>query len=179
MSEPTPKRPNSPGPPSAQQSERDDERLRTAGHGRETGPNKAQQSKKGEERSPTSPPGRPIPVAKRLEANDETPGAKSSLVISRCYRVRELPPPPIIGPPRPDLAKAADERPQGAHPQDAGPQDILPDGLVAPPEPPMELDALQIRPVGRWRFCAAAPTPRRGGSDGWPIPNGKTTWGRP
>ena len=37
-----------------------------------------------------------VPVAKRLEAT----GPKSSLVISKSYRVRELPPPPVVALPR-------------------------------------------------------------------------------
>ena len=101
-----------------------------------------------------------IPVAKRLEppteeaaakkpdAKDEVSPLKSSLVISKSYRVLELPPPPIVVLPRADHAAT----------DDAQPCDTLPEGLAAPPEelpekppePPIELDVLQIRTSGRW-----------------------------
>jgi hypothetical protein len=84
---------------------------------------------------------RPTPVAKRLEA--ERP--KSSPVISKSYRVVELPPPPIV------ITPAADE----AETDEAERHDTLPDGLAAPPEgppePAIELDALQIRAPQRRR----------------------------
>ena len=67
-------------------------------------------------------------------------------MISKSYRVRELPPPPVVAPPRADHAET----------DDAQHHDTLPDGLAAPPEkppePPIELDALQIRTPGRWSF---------------------------
>ena len=82
-----------------------------------------------------------IPVAKRLEADQP----KSSPVIStKSYRVRELPPPPIIEPPRADRTEA----------DDVPHHDTMPEGLSAPPEKPqgpaIELDALQIRAPERW-----------------------------
>jgi len=86
--------------------------------------------------SKSHPTGR-IAVARRLE---------SSPVISKSYRVRELPPPPVVVPPQPYRAES-----------DAAPSDdTLPDGLRAPPEqlaaPPIELDALQIRTLRPWSF---------------------------
>jgi hypothetical protein len=89
-----------------------------------------------------------IPLAKRLEAEAKSEAAqsKSSRVISKSYRVRELPPPPIIAPPATDRAGKDDSRPC----------DTLPDGLTAPPNKPPEaavdLDALHIRSPGRWSF---------------------------
>ena len=103
------------------------------------------QPAKGGDRLQTCPTGQ-ITVAKRLEpeANSEVVQPKSSLVISKSYRVRELPPPPIVAPPGTDRAES----------HDGQPRDTLPDGLAAPPEvprqPPIELDALQIRTPGRW-----------------------------
>jgi len=96
----------------------------------------------------TSPTGGQITVAKRLEPPAEAARPISSPVISKSYRVLELPPPPVVVPPQPDYAESDDSQPH----------DTLPDGLVAPPEspaeqpvePPIELDALQIRTSGRW-----------------------------
>ena len=91
--------------------------------------------------------GRQIPVAKRLEppAKGEAARPKSSPVISKSYRVLELPPPPVIVMPPPLDGVEAD---------DAQHHDTLPDGLETlpekPPQPPIELDALQIRASGRW-----------------------------
>jgi hypothetical protein len=113
VSEPTPKRPDS-NRPAAPQPGTGDGKLKT------------------------SPAGQ-IPIAKRLEEAEP----KSSLVISKSYRVRELPPPPVVVPPQP--SGSAD---------DGVPHDTLPEGLTAapekPPEPPIELDVLQIRMAGRF-----------------------------
>ena len=60
--------------------------------------------------------------------------------------MRELPPPPVIEPPKSDQTETDDARQH----------DTLPDGLLAPPEKPpeaaIELDALQIRAPKRWSF---------------------------
>ena len=127
MSEPTPKPPD-PTRPAAQQPAEDSDRLKTY-------PTDGDRLK-----------ARPTPVAKRLEA--ERP--KSSPVISKSYRVVELPPPPIV------ITPAADE----AETDEAERHDTLPDGLAAPPEgppePAIELDALQIRARSGGDSCAAA-----------------------
>ena len=87
-------------------------------------------------------------VAKRLDAEP----AKSSLVISKSYRVVELPPPPVVAPPPVDQADD----------NDAPRHDRLPDALASLPErerqAPIELDALQIGqsslPAGRWSLLS-------------------------
>ena len=102
-------------------------------------------------------PSRPVPMARRLDReenagktvakNDDAAPPKSSLVISKTYRVRELPPPPVVAPPKIDG-------------QEAEARDILPDGLMVSPksppqvpaEPPIELAELQIRPAQSWRI---------------------------
>ena len=117
-----------------------------------------QQAAKDHDRLKTRPAG-PIPVAKRLE---------SSLVISKSYRVRELPPPPVVVTPQSDRAETDDRQPH----------DTLPDGLAPPPEkhpePPIELDALQIRAPGGGVFCAPSFAFLRAGNSGWSIPSGET-----
>ena len=121
MSQPTPKRPDSTRPA-------------------------AQQPAKGQ-----------IPVAKRLEppvekaaaktpaAKDEAARAKSLPVISKSYRVRELPPPPVVAPPEADHVEEGSQH-----------RDTMPDGLAMlaekPPESPVELGALQIGSPGAWNF---------------------------
>jgi len=121
VSEPTPRRPD-PTRPAVQQPAKDRDRLKTCPTGDD---------------GLKTRPVEPIPVAKRLE---------SSLVISKSYRVRELPPPPVVAPPQSGRAETDDRQPH----------DTLPDGLAPPPEkhpePPIELDALQIRTPGRWSF---------------------------
>lgn len=129
MSEPTPKQPD-PTRPAAQQPAKGGDRLES-------------------DRLETRPTGK-IAVAKRLEpaAKDEVAQPKSSPVISKSYRVLELPPPPIIVPLLSDYSEADDSQPH----------DTLPDGLLAPSEelaekplePPIELGALQIEMPGRW-----------------------------
>ncbi len=84
-----------------------------------------------------------IPVAKRLEGGQP----KSSAVIpAKSYRVRELPPPPVIEPPQADRTETDEVRNR----------DTLPDVLSAPPErtveAAIELDALQIRTPTQWSF---------------------------
>ncbi len=118
MPEPTPKPPETTRP--AAQKPAKDDRL-------ETYPTDGDKLKK------------QIPIARPLEP-------KSAVVVSKSYRVVELPPPPVVEPPVADEAKAVD----------AKPHDTLPDGLAAPaerpPETPIELDALQIRAPQRWTF---------------------------
>jgi len=109
-----------------------------------------QQPAKGDDRLKTCPTGK-ITVAKRLEpdAKDETARPKSSPVISKSYRVVELPPPPVIAPPLSAYSEVDDSQPH----------DTLPDGLLPSLEepaekslePPIELDALHIQMPGRWR----------------------------
>ena len=53
-------------------------------------------------------------------AKDEVVRPKSSPVISKSYRVRELPPPPIVAPPKADRGET----------NDAPHHDTLPDGLA-------------------------------------------------
>ncbi len=126
MSEPTPIRPD-PSRPAVEQPEKGGDRLES-------------------DRLKTYPTAK-LPVAKRLEpaAKDEVVRLKSSRVISKSYRVLELPPPPVIVPPRPDRAETDD-----------GHRDTLPEGLTAPPErppePSIELGALQIRTPGKRNF---------------------------
>jgi hypothetical protein len=99
----------------------------------------AAQGAKGNDSLQSSPPGQ-IPVARRIA----TTPPKSSEVISKSYRVVELPPPPVIAPPIP-IHEQPDNEP---------PQDRLPDNLVALPEhraaEPTELGALQIRESPLW-----------------------------
>jgi hypothetical protein len=101
------------------------------------------------DRLETRPTGRQIPVARRLEPPAEEAEAarpKSSPVISKSYRVRELPPPPVIAPPGADQAETGD----------AQHHDTLPEGFAAQAEEPaelsIELDALQIRAAGSLKF---------------------------
>src|SRR5580704_16839690 len=96
------------------------------------------------------PAGRPLAElsdvvkVKKEPASAEVIAAKSSEVISKSYRVRELPPPPVVTPPVfevPNASELIDEA-------------TLPDGISAPgendPEPPIELDTLNIRTKGTW-----------------------------
>jgi hypothetical protein len=102
---------------------------------------------KGGGKSQTGPAARPIPVAKRLEATEkESAPPKASPAAPKSYRVRELPPPPVVVSP---------ESP-GADAVDGPPHDTLPDVLSTPPEKlpeePIPLDALQISSPARLGF---------------------------
>ena len=130
MSEPTPKRPDPTRPAAPAAGERATRQVENLSYGREG----------------------KMPVAKRFEppATDEAAPPKSSPVISKSYRVLELPPPPpIVAPPEADLRKAtmrsittrcptASRRRRKSHAA----------------EPPIELDALQIRTPERWSLLA-------------------------
>ena len=81
---------------------------------------------------------------KQQAASAEVIAARSSAVIAKSYRVRELPPPPVITPPVVAVPTASELIDEAA----------FPDGISAPeekdPEPPIELDVLNIRPKGTW-----------------------------
>jgi hypothetical protein len=70
--------------------------------------------------------------------------AKSSEVISKSYRVRELPPPPVITPPVADAPKAGELLNEAGLAVGVGTTEDN------EPEPPIELDVLNIRTKGTW-----------------------------
>jgi hypothetical protein len=85
------------------------------------------------------------PTAKRADATPsasaEVIPAKSSEVIAKSYRVRELPPPPVVTQPVADAPQA------GELLDEAGRAVGL---LEKEPAPPIELDALDIRTKSTW-----------------------------
>ncbi len=74
---------------------------------------------------------------------DVIPG-KSSAVIAKSFRVRELPPPPVVTPPVADAPQASELIDEATLVGGVGA------GFEKEPEPPIELDVLNIRANGAW-----------------------------